>query len=142
MRNISFVGIMLWAAFGCGGVAVAGSDKDTRPEADSISKWIGSYESVSGRCGELLIQESQITWGSCKEASAKLISVSASKLVMEIDPSANECGWAGFMVALGHDDSDKSQAAAPGISISAYQSSQDYKTKNRFVQCSYFKKES
>jgi hypothetical protein len=91
---------------------------------------------VSGKCGGLLVEESKITWGSCKEAGAKLISVSASELVMKIDPSAAGCGWAGLIVALGDDN-----RAASEITISAYQSMEDYKTTNRFVQCSYLKNE-
>lgn len=135
MRNISFIVTMLLAALVCN-VAVAKSDK-----TDPISKWAGSYESVSGRCGVLQVQETKITWGSCKEAAAKLISVSTSELVMEIDPSAADCGWAGLIVALEKDAGGEPRKAAPKITISAYTNMEDYKNTNRFVQCSYFKKD-
>jgi hypothetical protein len=103
-------------------------------ESGAIFKWAGSYESVSGKCGDLVVQESNITWGSCKQAGVTLIAVSASELVMKVDPSAVECGWAGFIVALENAEGGKK-------SISAYQSLEDYKTVNRFVQCSYVRKE-
>jgi hypothetical protein len=106
------------------------------------SKWIGSYRSVSGKCGGLVIQESSISWGLCKEAATKLISVSDSQLVMAVDPSAGQCEWAGFIVALRNEDGGKKpRNAAPRINISAYQGPDDYKADNRFVQCSFTKKE-
>jgi hypothetical protein len=130
MRNVSFVLIMLLA--GC----AAGKSDKALSEADAISKWIGAYDSVSGRCGGLRVEESKITWGSCKEASAKLISVSTSEWVMAVDPSAVECGWAGAIVALG----DYESGRPPKITISAYQTLEDYRAANRIVQCSYLKK--
>lgn len=138
MRNIFLIVIMLLAAFQNVGAAMPGSGKDTKAKVDPITNWIGSYDSVSGRCGDLLIRESKITWGSCKEAGVEMISVSAAKLVMKIDPSAVRCGWAGLVVAL---EDGEPQGATPTTSISAYQTLQDYKTKNRYVQCAYFKKE-
>lgn len=121
----------------CAGFTLYACAADKAGGADSLSKWIGAYDSVSGKCGGLVVQESKITWGSCKQADAKLISVSASELLMQIDPSAAQCGWAGLIVAL----EDESGGKKPALSISAYTSLDDYKAANRYVQCSYFKKE-
>ncbi|HEX5056944.1 MAG TPA: hypothetical protein VFX02_10655 [Gammaproteobacteria bacterium] len=103
----------------------------------SISKWTGSYESVTGSCGTVVIEESKITWGSCKDANIKVISVRSRELVMAVDPSAVQCGWAGFIVGL-----EKDSVAAPGIIISAYQSLDDHKAKNRYVECAFKKAQS
>lgn len=142
MHKIFFIVIML-LAFCFNGVAVAGTDKDKKAGAGSMAHWVGSYESVSGRCGDLLVQESRITWGSCKDATAELVSVTKSELVMKVDPAAQQCGWAGFIVVLGNEGADiKPKADGKLVKvISAYQSQEDYKAGNRFVQCSFFKKE-
>lgn len=141
MHKIFFIAIML-LAFDITGVAVAGDGKDKTAGAGSIAQWTGSYESASGRCGELLVQESRITWGSCRDAAAELVSVTGSELVMKVDPAAGQCGWAGFIVVLGNEAGDAKPKSAdkPVKVISAYQSLEDYKTGNRFVQCSFFKK--
>lgn len=140
MHKIFFIVIML-LAFGFNGVAMAGAGKDKK--AGSVARWTGSYESLSGRCGGLVVQESRITWGSCKDAAAELVSVTKSELVMKVDPAAQQCGWAGFIVVLGKEGSDVKPKAddKPVKVISAYQSLEDYEAGNRFVQCSFFKKE-
>lgn len=142
MHRIFFIVIML-LAFGFNGIAVAGAGKDKKAGAGSVAQWTGSYESVSGRCGELVVQESRITWGSCKDAAAELVSVTKSELVMKVDPAAEQCGWAGFVVVLGNEGGDVKPKAAdkPVKVISAYQSLEDYNAGNRFVECSFFKKE-
>jgi hypothetical protein len=121
----------------CAGFSLHACAVDRAGAAGSLSKWIGAYDSVSGKCGGLAVEESKITWGSCKDAGASLISVSTSELVMQIDPSAVQCGWAGLIVALEKEDGGKKSA----ISISAYTSLDDYKSANRYVQCSYLKKQ-
>jgi hypothetical protein len=111
------------------GIAPMSGEAD---DASAISKWIGRYDSVTGNCGVLVVEESKITWAGCRGAATKLISVSNSKLAVEVDSSAKRCEWAGFVVALRNVDGHL-------IKIAAYQDRAAYKADNRYVQCTFTK---
>jgi hypothetical protein len=103
---------------------------------DVLSKWLGPYDPLSRACTRnvLTLRKTDFTWGDCKRAKTRLMSVSETDLAIAIDSDAR-CGWAGWIVAL-----TKPAAESRAVDVNAYRTPDEYQAKQTSAFCAYSKR--
>ena len=106
------------------------------PSGNPVSKWVGAYNPFSHACmpDMLTMFGSTFSWADCKVVRIRVITVSDTELVFEVDPKA-KCGLAGWIVALTTPSAD-----SRAVDVTAYQSLMQYETKGYDSFCAYVKR--
>lgn len=99
------------------------------------SKWVGVYEGLSRGCSgqPLEMYASKFSWVDCKDANIRVIAMSDSELMFEVDAKAR-CGAAGLVVTLTR------LSGGPAVDVHTYRSLEAYRAKEYGLFCVYSKK--